>query len=110
MRGRIVANGVLALVAFCSREMLELKKIAGSFLAVILMALSLFLLWVIGYLWSSEVTPAIRNGSLNVETSTMILNRTWAGNEIYIILCIYLLLAAGLAYGAYKVFRRVLAS
>jgi len=39
----------------------------------------------------------------------MILNRTWDGNEIYLILCGYLLLAVALVYGAYKVLRKTFA-
>ena len=64
---------------------------------------------IIGYLGSSEVMPAIRQGSLNVQTSTMILNRTWEGNEIYLILAVYLALAVALGYGSYKLLRKTFA-
>ena len=98
-----------ALKAASAWETHDLKKIAASFLAILLAALGLFFLWVIAYLGSSEVMPALRQGSLNVETSTMILNRTWDGNEIYLILFAYLLLAVALVYGAYKVLRKTFA-
>ncbi len=86
-----------------------LKKVAAGMLGLLLALSSLFFAVIIGYLCSTEIMPAIRNGSLNVETSTMILNRTWAGNEIYLLLAGYLLLAVALGFGAYKMLRKAIA-
>lgn len=73
-----------------------------------LVAVCAFFVVIIAYLVSSEVSPALQQGSLNVETSTMILNRVWEGNQIYILLAAYLLLACASAYGAIRFGARVI--
>lgn len=83
-----------------------MKKALRILAGVTLLALSLFFVAIVAYLGSSEIMPAIRKGTLNVETSTMILNRTWEGNEIYWVLAAYLTLAFAFGFGAIKVLRR----
>lgn len=80
-----------------------LKKILRGIAGMLLLSVSVFFISVLAYLVSSEVSPAIRSGSLNVETSTMILNHVWEGNEIYLLLAAYALLACVFAYGAFRV-------
>ena len=82
-----------------------LKRLSMGLAGVALFFISAFFLWVISYIVSSEIMPALRNGSLNVESETMILNIVWEGNEIYILLAAYLLLAAACGYGAYRLIR-----
>ena len=86
-----------------------LKKFAYIVAGIALFSMSLFFIVIVAYLVSSEVLPAIENGSLNVESSTMILNVVWEGNEIYILLAAYALLAAAFAWGAVKAVRKALA-
>lgn len=76
--------------------------------SIVLLSASVSLGTVVVYLFSSEVLPAIKNGSFNVETSSMILNIVWEGNEIYVLLAAYALFAGGLAYGAFRVFMKVI--
>jgi hypothetical protein len=85
-----------------------LKRILLSLASLISLSVSIFFLYVIHFLFSSEISPAIENGSLNIETSSRILNRVWVGNEIYIILGIYALLACAFGYGAIRVGKRAL--
>lgn len=85
-----------------------LKRILLGLASLLSLSVSVFFLYVIHFLFSSEIAPAIENGSLNVETSIRILNRVWAGNEIYIILGIYALLACAFFYGAIRVGKRAL--
>ena len=56
------------------------------------------------YIARSEVLPAVRTGTLNVETSIRVLNILWEGNEIYVLLAAYLLLACAFAYAAIRLF------
>ena len=83
-----------------------LVRVFSGIAGVALISVSAFFLWVISFLVSSEVMPAVRDGSFNVETSTMILNIVWEGNQIYILLAAYLLLAGACMYGAIRFFRR----
>lgn len=82
-----------------------MKKLLNAVVAFVLLSVSIFFVAVVAYLVSSEVWPAIKKGSLNVETSSVILNRMWEGNEIYILLAAYVLLACTFAYGAIRILR-----
>jgi hypothetical protein len=81
-----------------------LTKLFYIISSIVLIAVSVFFVAITAYLFSTEVLPAIKNGSINVETSSMILNILWEGNEIYVVLAAYTLLAGGFAYGAIRVF------
>jgi hypothetical protein len=79
-----------------------MRKILDAALAVAAFLLSLFFVFITAYLVDLHVMPAVRKGSLSVDTSTMILNRVWHGNEIYIILAAYVVLAGIFAYVGVK--------
>lgn len=81
------------------------RKLLVGAAGLALLLLCAFFASITLYVARSEVWPAIGNGTLNVETETMILNIVWEGNEIYVLLAAYALLAAGFAYGAYRAFR-----
>ena len=70
--------------------------------AFALFSISLILIGSAAYIIASEVWPAMRNGSLNVETSSVILNQTWNGNDIYILLATYLVLGLVSALSAFR--------
>ena len=55
-----------------------------------------------------EILPVLSNGTLSVETRSTILNRVWVGNEIYLLLLIYLLVAITLISGGTRLFRNAL--
>jgi len=57
-----------------------------------------------GALWiiRTEVVPALSAGSLNIESNSMILGRVWHGNELYVILAIYVAAFVGLAWLAVR--------
>lgn len=61
-----------------------------------------FFSWIV---FVDEISPAMKGGSLSVQTSSMILNHVWVGNEIYILLVIYVVIAVSL-FGAGIVFAR----
>ena len=82
------------------KTLLDIAFALGPFL------ISLFFLGSAAYVISSDVWPAIENGSLTVETSSTILNHTWHGNDIYILLAAYILLAIAFAFGAIRLAHR----
>lgn len=79
-----------------------LSRILNGVISILLLATGTFLVFIVVYLISTEVMPALDQGSLNVQTSTMILNRVWHGNEIYILLVAYLLVACASLFGAIR--------
>jgi len=83
-----------------------LKKLLNGIVGILLFSASAFFVAIVVYLVKSEVSPAIKKGGLNVETSTMILNRVWEGNEIYILLVAYILFACTFAYAAIRTVRK----
>ena len=74
--------------------------------SIALFLLSLFLVYVVFYIVRTDVLPALQSGTLSIETSTMILNRVWDGNELYLLLSAYVVLACGFAYGGVRLLRR----
>ena len=85
-----------------------LLKLAYGIFGTVLFATSLFFAVIVVYLVSTEIMPAIEKGSFGVESSTMILNVLWEGNEIYIVLTAYVLLAGAFAYGAVRAIKKVI--
>jgi hypothetical protein len=85
-------------------------RVASGLIGVALLCLGVFLVATVIYLAWSEVVPALRQGTLSVETTSMILNIVWEGNAIYLLLLAYLAVAGGLAYGAIRCFRAAFAS
>ena len=79
-----------------------LKKFAYGVVGIALACVSAFFGSVVLYIARSEVWPAIQKGTLDVETSSMVLNVLWEGNEIYLLLLGYLLMAAGFAIAAFR--------
>ncbi len=79
-----------------------LKKLSYGAVGIVLLSLCASFGYFVFYIARSEVLPAVWRGSLNVETSTMVLNILWEGNEIYVLLAAYLLLAGAFAYGAIR--------
>jgi hypothetical protein len=63
-----------------------------------------FHVMVIASLVRSEVLPAVASGTLDIQTSSMILNRVWEGNELYWLLsahaALVVILAVALARSA----------
>jgi hypothetical protein len=90
------------------RRRSALKKLLNGFVGIALFSISVFFVAIVVHLISSEVSPAFKTGSLNVESSTMILNHVWEGNEIYVLLAAYILLACAFAYGAIRIVRKAI--
>ena len=82
-----------------------MKRVIRILGGIVLLAAAAFFAIIVGWLIKLEVWPAIQQGSLNVESSTMILNILWVGNELYVLLAAYILLAAGLTYAAIRLRR-----
>lgn len=59
----------------------------------------LFLLYFAYRVLAEEVWPRFRELSWSVSGSTMILNRVWEGNEIYILVALYAGIGLGLVAG-----------
>ena len=79
-----------------------LKKLAHGLAGILLFSLSLFFLFIVAYLVSTEVVPAMEHDSFSVKSNVMILNILWEGNEIYIVLTTYTLLAGAFGWGAIR--------
>ena len=86
-----------------------MKRLLFGFAGIVLSLVCAFFVWVTGYVVSTEVMPAVRNGSLSVETDSMILNILWEGNEIYILIAAYALAAVAFAVAAVRVIRTAFA-
>lgn len=80
-----------------------LNSVASGVLCLLLLLTGLFFAVIIGSLVASEVMPAVAQGSLDVETNTMILNRVWRGNEIYVLLAAYGLVGTMCLYGSLRI-------
>jgi ABC-type Na+ efflux pump permease subunit len=87
---------------------LLLKKLAYGTVGIVVLSLCAYFGYFAFYIARSDVFPAVRSGSLNVETSSLVLNILWEGNEIYMLLAAYLLLAGAFAYGAIRLFAAAL--
>ena len=84
------------------------RKLAFGTAGIALASLSVFFFGITLYIARTEVWPALRKGSMSVETSSMILNVLWEGNEIYVLLVAYLLLAIGGAFVAARFLKTAL--
>jgi len=51
-----------------------------------------------------EILPSMSSGTLSVETNSTILNRVWVGNEIYLLVLLYLVVAISLISGGTRLF------
>lgn len=58
------------------------------------------------FIVETGVLPAIASGSLDVNMDFHILNHTWHGNQIYILLATYLILVLGMARGVVLLVKR----
>ena len=85
-----------------------LSRILNGIAALMLFSVSIFLVVVIAYLVSTEVMPVIDDGTLTVSSDTRVLNILWEGNEIYVLLSGYALLAAGFAYVGTRALRKAI--
>ncbi len=84
-----------------------MTKLLSIIAALVFFASSLFFVVIVASLVQSEVLPALGRKTLSVDTSTMILNRVWVGNEIYLLLAAYTVLACLLAFVGLKFVRMV---
>lgn len=63
--------------------------------------------WFTTIVVSAEVIPAVREGTLDVETTSMILNRHWVGNEIYLIISFYAVCSTIFGYTAFRLAKKL---
>lgn len=85
-----------------------MKRILYGLISMFLLAATAFFAYIVVYIASADVVPALAKGSFNVETNSRILNILWEGNEIYLILTAYILLGAACAYGAMRLLRKAI--
>lgn len=83
-------------------------RVLAGFAALLLAAAGLAIAMGIVWIVRNEVAPAIAAGSFSVETDTMILNRVWHGNEIYMILGSYVVLVPVLVFSTFRLARKAL--
>lgn len=74
--------------------------------ALALSAACVGLVFGIVYIVETGIWPAIASGSMDVKMDFQILNHTWHGNQIYILLITYLILVLGMARGVVLLLRR----
>lgn len=83
------------------------KKFLVTVLALALLAAGAMLASATVYLVQSEILPAMAAGSLSVKADSMILNRVWHGNEIYLLLALYIIAAPAMAGAGIILLRRI---
>ena len=74
-----------------------MKKALAALASVFSLALIVLLGIGIVSLVQSEVIPALAAGNFRIQTSSMILNRVWKGNDLYWLLAAYTMLELILA-------------
>lgn len=85
-----------------------LLNIFKLLLALLLFVAGLAFVYFIAFIAGESVMPALQAGTLNLETTSRILNINWVGNEVYIILAIYAAIAAGFFTSGIMLARRVI--
>ena len=75
-----------------------MRRALAAFVSVALLAWIAFHVLVVASLVRSEVLPALAAGSFNIQTSSMILNTVWEGNELYWLLAAHVVLVLVLAF------------
>jgi hypothetical protein len=73
------------------------KRVLAAVASIALLVWLAFHAWVIVHLVQSEVMPALADGSFNIQTNSMILNRVWKGNDLYWLLAAHATLVLVLA-------------
>lgn len=84
---------------------MKLRMMVRMALAIFLIGVGLFLLYSSLGIVRDELLPVMHKGRLTVTTSSTILNRTWQGNEIYLLLLGYIVVAGASLYGGYRMVR-----
>ncbi len=84
----------------------RISRIVTAIASIPLFLISIFFIYAIAYIVGTEIMPAAGRGTLSVETSSMILNRVWEGNEIYLLLVAYAVFACAFAWGGYRLLYR----
>lgn len=74
-----------------------MSALLNVLLALTLCAASVVLVFGMAHIIETGVLPAMASGSLDVNMDFYILNHTWHGNQIYILLTTYLILVLGMA-------------
>lgn len=82
-----------------------MSKTSITVSAISLLLCALFA-WFTAIIVNNEVLPALKTGTLNIDTSSMILNRTWDGNEIYIIIGLYAACSLFFGHLAFRLIKR----
>jgi hypothetical protein len=85
-----------------------LRRLFNVIVGLVLFSVSIFIVVIVAYLVSTEVVPAIEDGSMTIESNVRVLNVLWEGNEIYLLLSAYVLLAVSFAYGAFRTLEKVI--
>ncbi|HET7607489.1 MAG TPA: hypothetical protein VFL84_02340 [Gammaproteobacteria bacterium] len=82
-----------------------MKRALAGLAAIVALAWMTFHAFVIVLLVRSEVVPALAQGTFNIQTSSMILNRLWEGNELYWLIAAHAALVLILAVVAMRTAR-----
>ena len=77
-------------------------------LSLLLLAFGMFFAFFNYVIARAEIMPAIRSGTYSVQTSSMNLNIVWEGNEIYLLLCIYAVIALAFLAASVNIARKAL--
>ena len=64
------------------------------------------LVYFAGWLVFAEIVPAIADSGWSLQGDNLILNRNWQGNQLYLLVSIYLVAGASLVFGCTRLWRR----
>ncbi len=70
--------------------MSAVRRIAMILLALVLALGGIALFYFAGWIVSNVIVPQVRQSGLSLEGSNMILNRDWRGNQLYLLVALYL--------------------
>ena len=84
-----------------------MRRFLAVALALTLLAAGVSLGAATVFLVQGEILPSLPAGSLSIESESMILNRVWRGNEIYLLLAVYAVGATALTATACIMLRRI---
>lgn len=83
-------------------------KFLGIISSIVFLVVGMLFVFFTGVVFFQEIITNLRAGTITVEASSMILNHVWVGNRIYVLVTIYLAVAAGLITGGITLLRRTL--
>lgn len=89
-----------------SRSRVSLRTLSCGLIALLLGLAGVALFCFGGWLVVNDVVPQVRASGWSLRETSMILNREWRGNELYLLIAIYGVVGVALVLGGGVIWRR----